>query len=417
MDKKYFPIKTETACRLKWSWSTLYLNSGHTSSCHRASTTVITPENFFNFHNTERKIADRQSMIEGKWPGHGCEYCRDIEKLGGYSDRQFQNTVPEVYATEVDSDQLLTTVSPVILEVFFNNNCNLSCLYCTSDLSSRIEAEDKKFGGPIIPITSQYQKNRYEELTPLFWEWMATGYNQLRRLQVMGGEPFLQKDFARLLDYIEENPNPNLELNIVTNLIIPSKTLESFCSRVSKLLSNNKIKRLDLLASVDCWGKEQEYIRNGFSCELFEKNVKYLLGRPGIRLGFLSTVTSLSINSMPELAKKINEWATGNELYWYTHLVLPVDSHVLTPGIFDYNIYKHALEEVISLMPLVIGDKETTVKVFKGIVNKIYLSKFDAIKQQELIKYLEQIDSRRNLNWRETFPWLAKEVIKCGTVK
>ena len=30
-----FPIKTKTACQSKWTWSTIYLNTLSTASCHR----------------------------------------------------------------------------------------------------------------------------------------------------------------------------------------------------------------------------------------------------------------------------------------------------------------------------------------------------------------------------------------------
>ena len=33
--KKYFPIKTSTACQLKWAWSTVILQTAVTQSCHR----------------------------------------------------------------------------------------------------------------------------------------------------------------------------------------------------------------------------------------------------------------------------------------------------------------------------------------------------------------------------------------------
>jgi len=64
----YFPIQTETACKLKWSWSTIYLNSGTTASCHRASKSDIDTDNFHNFHNTETKLQARELMFDGKWP-------------------------------------------------------------------------------------------------------------------------------------------------------------------------------------------------------------------------------------------------------------------------------------------------------------------------------------------------------------
>jgi hypothetical protein len=80
---KEFPVDTATACQLKWTWSTIMLNRGTTSSCHRVRQDTLTPENFLNFHNTPKKLNDRQLMLEGKRPAGGCEYCYKIEDAGG----------------------------------------------------------------------------------------------------------------------------------------------------------------------------------------------------------------------------------------------------------------------------------------------------------------------------------------------
>ena len=76
MSNKYFPIKTETACQLKWNWSTIRLYNGATSSCHRVDSDLITVDTFDSFHNTPKKLSDRQLMLDGKWPTGGCEYCQ-----------------------------------------------------------------------------------------------------------------------------------------------------------------------------------------------------------------------------------------------------------------------------------------------------------------------------------------------------
>ena len=146
MSDKFFPIKTETACQLKWNWSTLFLNTGVTKSCHRTAESVLTPENFFNFHNTELKLSDRRRMLEGQWPEHSCSYCREIEEAGGVSDRLRQVSIPNLVPPELDADPSAINISPTIVEVFFNNACNMGCLYCSSKLSSTIETENRKFG-------------------------------------------------------------------------------------------------------------------------------------------------------------------------------------------------------------------------------------------------------------------------------
>ena len=90
MPKVIFPIKTETACLLKWNWSSIFFQSGTSSSCHRTQKYQIDPDNFDNFHNLPDKLKARNLMLEGKWPYEGCQYCKTVEEAGGLSDRKLQ---------------------------------------------------------------------------------------------------------------------------------------------------------------------------------------------------------------------------------------------------------------------------------------------------------------------------------------
>jgi len=410
MSKKYFPIRTDTACRMKWSASTLYLTTGETASCHRASFGNIDPENFGEFHNLPNKQKDRQLMLDGVWPGNGCEYCRDIEANGGYSDRNFQNTIPNVYPAELDLDPTLTEVNPAILEIFFQNTCNLSCIYCTEKFSSQIEKENIQFGGPIQQIQRNFlPENKYKQLSPLLWEWLDKNFYRLQRLQILGGEPLIQQDFTRLVDFIDTHPNPNLELNFITNLIVKEQNLINTMSALEKLYNEKKIKTVDILCSVDCWGEQQEYIRYGFKTDVFEKNFEFLLGKPWIRLGMLTTVNSLSIPTTVDLAKKYQQWNSVREIFWHPHLVTP-DTSPFNPLAFDYTLWKSYLDNIEQYITNDTFNTNTTKKEFAGIKKLLETSNGDSEKQQDLLQYLNENDRRRNLNWAETFPWLAKEL-------
>jgi hypothetical protein len=89
-----FPIKSSTACLLKWSWSSIFFQSGTSASCHRTQNYPIDPDNFSSFHNLPEKIQARNKMLSGEWPGAGCEYCKNIEEAGGESDRKFLLLLP-----------------------------------------------------------------------------------------------------------------------------------------------------------------------------------------------------------------------------------------------------------------------------------------------------------------------------------
>lgn len=408
MTSKYFPIESETGCRSKWSWSTLYLNQGTTSSCHRASLSSI-PEKFEDFHNTPIKVQDRSVMLQSQWPGNGCEYCQDIEHSGGVSDRMFQNQIPYVYPKELDQDNSLTVISPVVLEVFFSNTCNLSCVYCTAKVSSSIQAENKKFGGAILPeLNFEYVDNKYRELVPKFWSWFKTNSQTLRRLQILGGEPFLQDNVLNLIDYFDQHPHPDLEFNLVTNLILPTKVIQPVLEKLKDLKHQNKLKRIDIQVSVDCWGQSQEYIRHGFESTIFDRNMELLIEMSAFRVGLLSTITSLSIPSMPALAQKYNQWCTKQKIFWYMHLVLPNNQSVFDPTMFDYSVFDSSLKSVYNLLPKETWDDKTTLESFDGIVSKLKTNcKTDLDRQQNLLNYLDANDHRRKTKWQDIFPWLT----------
>lgn len=411
MSDRYFPIKTETSCRLKWAWSTIYLNQGITSSCHRSSNSPI-PEEFGNFHNTPVKIQDRSIMLQGQWPGNGCDYCRDIEHAGGTSDRQFQNKIPDMYPNELDYNNALTTVSPTVLEVFFSNTCNLACVYCNAKYSSAIQAENKKFGGAILPeFNFEYSDNQYKDLVPKFWEWFENNYKTLKRLQILGGEPLIQKDVLRLIDFFESNPHPDLEFNLVTNLSMSRELLNPILDKLKNLKETNKLKRIDIQVSVDCWGKQQEYIRHGFNLELFDENLLLLIEKSSFRIGLLSTLTSLSIPTMSDLAVKYNQWCKNQKIFWYMHLVLPNNQSVFDPTVFDYSYYESHIDAIYSLLPNETWDDKTTLDIFNGIVAKLKTNcKQNLPAQSKLIKYLDANDTRRHTDWKSSFPYLNNQL-------
>lgn len=406
-----FPIHTDTSCRLKWSWSTIYLNAGTTGSCHRSSISDI-PENFSEFHNTQKKLQSRKLMLEGAWPGDGCEYCRNIELAGGASDRQFQNTIPGIYPDELDIDPTLVNVDPVILEIFWANTCNQKCVYCNAKNSSAIQAENEKFGGAILQEEDfKYQDNKYEEFSEKFWEWFKLNSTKIKRLQILGGEPFLLRDMDRLVEYFRTVKHPNLEFNIVTNLSLPQQVIQSKLKFFADLIKDKCVKRIDIQTSIDSWGASHEYIRYGSNINTFESNMQFLISQRIFRIGLLSTITSLSIPSMIELFNQREAWRKKQEIFWYMHLVLPNDTSIFSPVHFEYSVWEPHLNLIQNSLSELTWDDKETKKIFVGIMQKLKAQcKSNRSMQKRLLEYLNENDRRRNTVWRETFPWLEQEL-------
>jgi hypothetical protein len=78
-----FPISTKTACQSKWTWSTIYLNQLSTASCHRVNPVPFALEDFDNFHNVPKKLADRQLMLKVNGRRVGVSIARSLKMLVG----------------------------------------------------------------------------------------------------------------------------------------------------------------------------------------------------------------------------------------------------------------------------------------------------------------------------------------------
>lgn len=408
---KYFPIKTDTACKLKWTWSALYLDRGQSSACHRTAFYPLTIENFNNFHNNPLVLSDRQQMLEGKWPDESCSYCRNIESKGGMSDRLHMLSQPGLVPYELDENSSAIVVTPRVLEIFISNVCNMSCLYCGGDLSSKINLENKKHGpfnknGVLlheIPVSNANTKNLINS-TIL---WLKENSRYLDRLHFLGGEPFFQKEFDIFLDFLSESHNPNLEINVITNLMVSEKKLKNYLDIFKNLISKKKIKRLDITCSIDCWGKESEYVRNGLDLSIWEKNFNILLDIPWLVLHINQTISCLSVKTTPMLISKLLEWRKKKKVghHFATVNVAPSYMH---PAILGPDEFSDDFDDVLKMMPTDDAEDLVRLEYMQGIVKHYKNSQVNTQEITKLITYLDEIDRRRNLNWQNTFPWLVK---------
>ncbi|MEY4432725.1 MAG: hypothetical protein RLZZ44_855 [Bacteroidota bacterium] len=406
-----FPINTSTSCKYKWAWSTIFLSVGDTASCHRVKPIRLNLNNFKDFHNQPKKIQDRENMLQGIRPTGGCEYCFKIEDAGGKSDRQHINeSIDNITPHELLTNSNLTTITPTILEIYFSNLCNMSCLYCGPYFSSVWENEYKKYGNIFNSENDERRhwspNKNYQEMLNLFWEWMQENGKHLRKFHILGGEPFFQPEFNDCLDYFENFPNPDCDFVIITNLMVNDIKFDYYINRLKKLVSKRKIKSLQVTASLDCWGPQIEYIRYGLNLKQWEKNFSKLVEMKWINLQVNHAVSCLSIKYMEELILKINDW--NKKRLVYTSFMTIVDPTYMRPDIFGGEFFSQDLEKIIKILPDNNLLESSTKDYFLGIKKQIENNTTNINEIKKLKHFLEIIDKRRNLNYIETFPWLAK---------
>lgn len=425
--KVIFPIKSDKACLLKWGWSSVYLNSGTSSSCHRTKKYKIDHDKFDDFHNLSEKVHARNLMLQGQWPGGGCEYCKNIEDIGELSDRLFQLEQlqdPNLIAPELFDNPIASKVSPTILEVYFKNTCNMACIYCGPHYSSRWEEENRKFGSLYekdedrFSVTLEQENPHYDKMLQGLWDFLKKDNNakKIQRYHILGGEPFLLDELNQSIAFWARYGHPDLQISIVSNLNIPHERFKKCVEKFELLAKKNKIWRLQLTASLDCWGHEQEYVRYGLNLDLWNKNFEYLLNKSWAHLSINSVISALTIKSMPKLLEKINEWNLSqddvvDEWRSYDNKILHsfnTTSMMDDPYIFNGDIFADDFDKILDLMPsdnvLQRGQKE----MMEGIAKKSNMSSNNSIKISKFKDFLTQIDIRRGTDWQKTFPWLEQ---------
>jgi len=431
-------------CLAKWYHVSMHLHIGYNHSCYHPHVHKIPlaelAENVNALHNTKWKKIQRKLMLEGQRPPE-CSYCWDLEDLpdNNISDRPLRSSeqwawprLEEARNTPWDAD-----VYPSYLELNFSNNCQFKCSYCAPMASITLFKETEKFGD--WPLEHPDNKGQYsigsfqepgsiyndEDVNPYieaFWKWFPNAYPHLNVLRFTGGEPLLSANVFKVMDYIKDNPNKELEFAINSNMGIPHRNLEKFVTRVDEFIRNKDIKRVSLFTSVDTWGPQAEWIRNGLDLDQYEKNIDYYMQNvKNASFSFMITFCLLSIpnfnlllDKILELRNKYNDPSGNfNRVMFDTPYML--EPPHLTALIADDKIVERLAEHLAYMKTLVddsdINKFDTTEylkleRVYEWITNNRYTGEQLSIHRRDFAKFVDEHDHRRNTDWHRAFPKL-----------
>jgi MoaA/NifB/PqqE/SkfB family radical SAM enzyme len=288
-----------------------------------------------------------------------------------------------------------------MLEVYFDNTCNLKCLYCGPHFSSLWDAENIKFGDPAFAKSQHMDSNKQR-----LFEWLKLNRQDLTVFNILGGEPLYQPELEQCLELFEQYPAPELKLQIFTNLNARLPYLQKIIQRIKRLIATECIREFEITASLDCWGASQEYVRFPLNLVEWERNFEYLLSESWINLIINSTVTPLTVKTLPDLLKKINHWSQTRKVYHYQNSVNGPDYMFI--DIFG-DIFREDFEQAIALKPSQTPEEIASRNYLIGIAKQSAHGgpRVDDIKK--LFDFLNTMDHRRGTHWPTVFPWLVDE--------
>jgi len=422
-------------CLAKWFNVSIHIPTGRTHSCYHPRNHHIPLDevkiDVSALHNTKYKKHQRKLMLEDLRPQE-CDFCWQIEDSGNQlSDRAYRSK--DVWEPGLIEEALeighLGNAKPRYVEVNFNQACNFKCSYCSPHLSTAWMDEVKKQGPYLLAERIHNDITWIENEIPIdnspenpyvkaFWEWLPDIYPTLQTFRMTGGEPLMDKNTFRMFDYIKNNPKEDLHLAITSNCCPPGNQWQKFISSLKEVTSANAIDHFMLFCSLDSWGSQAEYIRNGLDFKTLKNNVKeFLETSERHSLTFIITFNALSYSRILEYAQNIlklrRSFSKRRQLIWFDIPQLH-DPDFLNP----------------KLLPEMVVELEKTVKFMKqhkeGRWNQFMgFSDFEVSKVQRLIDWIKadtgfdrhkamknfylffsQHDERRGTDFLKTFPEL-----------
>jgi organic radical activating enzyme len=445
-------------CLAKWTQTTIHLGLGHTHSCHHPRTHVIPIEeikkNPSALHNTLYKKELRKEMIEGKRPSE-CNYCWNIEDLkdeNNYSDRILKSaedwSLP--FFDNVIKSSYTENFNPKYVEISFSNVCNFKCSYCMPSVSSQWMEEIERHGG--YPTSTNYNnldwvKKQQKMPIPLreenpyieaFWKWWPDLYKDVQHFRITGGEPLLDKNTFRILDYVIENPNTELELSINTNLCVPENLYNKFIEKVKIIEENKLVKQFTMYTSCEAYSTSAEYIRYGLNYKKWLNNFYRYVGEiPRSKAIIMATYNCLSITTFEKFLEdvlRIMKLSNILSLSEKKHISLDIP-YLNNPPHQNVKIltndFSRYLDRQIEFMeknqydylkcPWGFKDLEVhKLKRIKSLLEDDFAkieTDQDKINRKDFAIFVDEHDKRRGTNFLETFPEMADFYYLCKSYR
>jgi organic radical activating enzyme len=417
------PIKIKDSfCSAKWLMVTMHFGMGENHSCyhppiHRWNLNDVKLDPS-TLHNTTHKIQQRKLMLKGHKPEE-CNYCFDMESINPavISDRKrFTNEtwslerIKEILDSPYDRH-----INPSYMEISFSSTCNFACSYCSPGQSSRWEYEIRKYGSyPVDDPTVHKDKMHdmiLEEENPYieaFWKWLPNIYKDLRYLRITGGEPLTMRNFVKLLDYVAENENKDLTLVVNTNLCVPQKNLDLFFTKAQKLIDSQSIKGLEVYTSMDTWGPQAEYIRDGLDINKWESTVRMLSERFHVPIRVMTTFGIMSIFNFAEFVNKIITLREDNIdiMFNCARLINPRQFDLrLLPDYCD--IYFQETNKLIVGSDKIKNVERETWQMVYDFWESRHISMLDEERsylRDQFVDFINEYDKRRNKDFSQIFP-------------
>lgn len=281
-------------CVIPYVYTSMTPEGKYRDCCATTPNTRKFESDFVNWWHGDEMKQLRQDLSGTELPNQCCK-CKTEEALTGYSYRLINSKdAPDVDVTEVKL--------PSRFQVGFGNLCNLACWTCGEWFSSKV-LDDKVKTGLISPGWAG-NNLKFQEHWPSLKQAMLESYEQHEtvHINVFGGEPTINHEFENFLSELNDrNLTERTQLEFFTNCHL---LRDSFL----RVLTTKQWKCLTVLASIDAYGKKNDWVRYGSAWESVDRNLRKLQSVADYTkiLSVQSVLTVNDLQALKEYAASLN---------------------------------------------------------------------------------------------------------------
>jgi sulfatase maturation enzyme AslB (radical SAM superfamily) len=333
-----------------------------------------------DYHKNIEIQSVRKQIINNIVPDQ-CHACVRLEKISGKSLRTQSNAFEDydpVYLTE-NNETIFN------LLIASGNICNLKCIHCNGYSSYTRGKEEYK-----INLINSPPTKRNSDFSDI--------YNlDTHKITMVSGEPFYDPKSLEFLRKLPEVKNTkNIELDINSNITNIKYDFLKFLVE--------KYKKIQIKASIDGFGDANDYLRFPSKWETIERSILTIKSIPEIELCVTTSVSNLSLLTMPEL---IN-WtiSKGIRNHYFTLVNTP---SVMSPRVLPNSIKNQLLTKFLDLKNNIDFEYHNrTLELIDLCINLCNDDSFADNNTIGLIEYLKKHDQIRGTNFLSAFPMLEQ---------
>ena len=340
-----------------------------------------------------------------------CHVCWESEDRSSQSHRTLYTKTyesKESFTGEFDYDTPAT-----FIELELTNKCNLACVYCGPQLSSRWQKELKQRH----PDT---EDEIFHKVMELFTEYCNTKLTNepYINISLLGGEPFFTDHMYIFLEYLSKfhvKPEQEVTVTITTGMAFPEKKFTKFIELIERTPNIIYIMQL----SGEAIDERAELIRWGMDFKTWNNNLDMFLTESArlknLVIGFGCAHNALSLPYFKDFLVYINKKLAKHEyksLVWFLINYIEEPQHLSISMLNSH--HADAVTEQIEYMENEMTNlykKDEYITMLKSLRNQILNANITPEMKQNASKEFEMLENRRGVSYKSEFPHFD-EIIK-----